>query len=58
MPKYEFLLSVKYTKTIFVEGEDEQVAFDLACETPDFEIVGSGDSGIFDCICEGEVQDA
>jgi len=57
MPKYEFLLSVKYTKTIFVEGEDEQVAFDLACETPDFEVVSSGDS-IFDCICEGEVQDA
>ena len=57
MSKYEFLLSVKYTKTIFVEANDEQEAFDLACETPDFEVVGSGDS-IFDCVCEGEVQDA
>lgn len=57
MQKYEFLLTVTYSKTIFVDADDEQDAFDLACETPDFEIVGSGNSS-FDCICEGEVQDA
>ena len=58
MPKYEFLLSLKYTKTVIVEGKDEQEAFDLACETPDYQIVDDGTGGIFDCICEGEVKDA
>jgi hypothetical protein len=58
MPKYEYTLSLKYTKTIVVEAKDEQEAFDLACATPDYQIVDDSTGGIFDAILEGEVEDA
>jgi hypothetical protein len=58
MPKYEYTLSLKYTKTIVVEAKDEQEAFDLACATPDYQIVDGGAGGIFDAILEGIVEDA
>lgn len=57
MPRYEFFVSVKYTKIIEVEADDKDQAYDIACGTLDREIVEDGDHE-FNCEYNGEVQDA
>jgi len=57
MPKYEFFVSVKYTKAIEIEAEDRDAAYDLACETKDADIINDGDHE-FNCEYNGEIADA
>ena len=57
MPKYEFFVSVKYTKTIEIEADDRDQAYDLACEVKDADIINDGDHE-FNCEFNGEIDDA
>jgi hypothetical protein len=57
MPKYEFFVSVKYTKAIEVEADDRDQAYNLACEVKDADIINDGDHE-FNCEFNGEVQNA
>jgi hypothetical protein len=54
MPKYEFAVSVTYTQFIQVEAEDQEKAFDFACETKDADIINAT-TPEFDCVFNGEI---
>jgi hypothetical protein len=54
MPKYEFYVSVSYTQLVTIEAEDQEKAFELACETKDADIVDKN-SPEFDCVFNGEI---
>jgi hypothetical protein len=54
MPKYEFAVSVIYTQFIQIEAEDQEKAFDLACETKDADIMNAT-TPEFDCVFNGEI---
>jgi hypothetical protein len=54
MPKYEFYVSVSYTQLVTIEAEDQEKAFELACETKDADIIGKN-SPEFDCVFNGEI---
>ena len=53
MPKYEFIVSVRYVKNVVVEADNMEDAHDLACETKDLDIVDECNSE-FECSFNGE----
>ena len=55
MPKYEFYVSVSYTQLITIEAEDQEKAFELACDTRDADIINTT-SPEFDCVFNGEIS--